>query len=189
MVLYSTYVWGKELDAFFGRNGWNSLEVIRAYHSISFAHRSGAGSRSIDEHGASMLPGNSRSLLDRLLYSNHIRSRAFIHISYCDRALIATFGLDQICGVLLLYLAIGPSGARYSVDSLLIRLWRRTRNSNQVAESPRKFASACLATRLMQIHYCVIYFFAAIGKFQGESWWMARRFGEPSPTTNTSRST
>ena len=28
-----------------------------------------------------------------------------------------------------------------------------------------------IATRLIQLHMCVIYFFAAIGKLQGDSWW------------------
>lgn len=172
MVLYSTYVWGMELDAFFGRDGWNSLEVIRAYQFNQFRP-----SLWWLVPEASMYTAHQCCLAILALFWIGFCTRVtsilalVIHISYCDRALIATFGLDQICGVLLLYLAIGPSGARYSVDSILIRLWRRIRNGSQVAETPQKFASACLATRLMQVHYCVIYFYAAIGKFQGESWW------------------
>ncbi len=32
--------------------------------------------------------------------------------------------------------------------------------------------SANLAIRLVQLHMCVIYFFAGLGKLHGESWWM-----------------
>jgi hypothetical protein len=34
--------------------------------------------------------------------------------------------------------------------------------------------STNIAIRLIQLHMCVIYFFAAIGKLQGVSWWEGR---------------
>ena len=87
-------------------------------------------------------------------------------ISFVHRVPQATFGLDQINVMLTLYLAIGPSGQAFSLDRLMAR---RLRGS--VASSPTPSARANLALRLINVHMCVIYFFAGISKLQGESWW------------------
>jgi hypothetical protein len=76
------------------------------------------------------------------------------------------FGLDQINGMLTLYLAIGPSGQALSLDRVLAG-WRRGSAESRPAPS----AGANLALRLINVHMCVIYFFAGISKLQGESWW------------------
>ncbi|NDH93677.1 MAG: hypothetical protein EBZ13_03895 [Planctomycetia bacterium] len=72
-----------------------------------------------------------------------------------------TFGFDDAVGLMLLPLAIGPAGARLSLDRLL---WRR---SSPVAPQ----VSATVAIRLIQIHLCVVYFFSGAGKLFGASWW------------------
>ena len=51
-----------------------------------------------------------------------------ITVSYANRVGIALFGLDDINAVLALYLAIGPSGAAYSLD----RLWARRKAGRRV---------------------------------------------------------
>src|SRR5690606_24525581 len=141
------------------------------------------------------------------------------HASYCNRAPLATFGMDQIAAILAFYLMIGPSGAMYSLDSLLRR--RRsvrrevvpspplrgrgtgergralpdtfesseTRSSEEASPSTvpplslalspaagargpeNQYLSAGLALRLIQVHYCIIYFFAGVSKLQGRTWW------------------
>jgi hypothetical protein len=82
----------------------------------------------------------------------------FLAASYAHRAAGALFGLDQINLMLALYLAVGDSGGAYSLDARRRRTIVPTVRTN-------------VAVRLMQLHLCVIYFFAAIGKLQGESWW------------------
>ena len=64
-----------------------------------------------------------------------------------------------------MYLAIGPSGAAFSLDRWLAR--RRVGPSVPPATS----CAANLAIRLIQVHMCVIYFFAGISKLQGHAWW------------------
>ena len=64
-----------------------------------------------------------------------------------------------------LYLAIGPSGAAFSLDR-----WLAQRRSGSPAPAAPS-AGANLAMRLIQVHMCVIYFFAGISKLQGPSWW------------------
>ena len=171
MVLYSHLIWGLELQAFFGHDGWNSDEVIRA-----FQFRQSRPSFWWFVPDESMQTVHQWCIGILVLFWLGCLTRVtsvlalVIHVSYCQRAAIATFGLDQICGILLLYLAIAPCGAAYSVDSLLMRCWRSFRKQTPYL-SNTKSVSAGLALRLMQFHYCVIYFFAAVGKLQGESWW------------------
>src|SRR5262249_10078030 len=87
-------------------------------------------------------------------------------ISFAHRVPAATFGLDQINGMLTLYLAIGPSGHALSLDR-----WLSGRRQGSSDPGPVPSAGANLALRLINVHMCVIYFFAGISKLQGESWW------------------
>ncbi len=89
-------------------------------------------------------------------------------ISFAHRVPQATFGLDQINAMLTLYLAIGPSGQALSLDRLIAG---RRKGRGQALSWPAPSAGANLALRLINVHMCVIYFFAGISKLQGESWW------------------
>lgn len=175
MVVYSHLVWGLELTAFLGADGWNSVELVREiqggqWHQSFWWSVPAEWMQTVHWICIGILVLFWIGCLTRIT-----SILAFvIHISYCQRAALATFGLDQICGILLLYLMLGPAGADYSVDSL----WRRFRRRRQSRGSqtrarnrPPKTAAANLSIRLIQIHYCIIYFFAATGKLQGETWW------------------
>jgi hypothetical protein len=87
-------------------------------------------------------------------------------VSYVNRVPGALFGLDQINCMLAMYLMIGPCGAAYSLDRLRLA---RTADGSRPPAAPSTAAN--LAIRLMQVHMCVIYFFAAMGKLRGDSWW------------------
>jgi hypothetical protein len=76
-----------------------------------------------------------------------------------NRAPLNTFGLDDTLGMLLIPLAIGPAGARLSVDRLL------------GAGGGGPSVAANIALRLIQVHLCVVYFFSGCGKMLGPSWW------------------
>jgi hypothetical protein len=86
-----------------------------------------------------------------------------VAISFAHRVPAALFGLDQINVMLTLYLTIGPSGQALSLDR-----WLAHRGG---AQGPSPSAGANLAQRLIQVHMCVIYFFAAVSKLQGPAWW------------------
>lgn len=89
-----------------------------------------------------------------------------ITISYAHRAAGTLFGLDQINGLLALYLAVGPCGAAFSLDAWLWPKW-----ASDGLGAGQGSVLANLAIRLIQVHMCVVYFFAGTGKLAGVTWW------------------
>lgn len=167
MLLYTHIIWGVNLEAFFGSEGWHSVEAVTQFQENQFTH-------SIwwlvpDEwlrfaHTAMGVV----LLLFFLGVATPVTSvlALVITISNSNRAPIANYGLDQILSLFILYLAIGPSGAYLSVDRL-IKKFRTQLKRVEVKKSSR----ANLSLRLIQVHYCVIYFFAGTAKLQGDAWW------------------
>jgi hypothetical protein len=88
---------------------------------------------------------------------------AALVISYANRATGTLFGFDQIAAFLCLYLAISRSGDTLSVDSCL---------NKSDAKSPEQGRAVVnrIATRLIQVHLCIVYAFAGLGKLGGEYW-------------------
>lgn len=168
MVFYSHVVWGLQLQALLGPEGWNSAELIQQLQRNTWAF-SFWWSVPVEW----MLTVHIACLVVLAMFWAGCLTRCTsilamaIHISYSNRAQLSDYGLDQITSILLLYLAIGPSGAMYSVDQFLRRRFLGPQSSLAVSPS----VSAGLALRLIQVHYCVIYFFAATAKLQGPAWW------------------
>ena len=171
MLFYTHLVWTLELPTFFANEGVFSPEYRDMYSLDSpfvWSHFDWFSS-------AAWLWGSHIAALAILfalmigLCTRVTSILAFlIVVSYCNRATGALFGLDQINGFLALYLAVAPCGMMYSVDAWLAR--RRSAREGGPPESPAS-SLATVATRLMQLHLCVVYFFAGVGKLQGTSWW------------------
>jgi hypothetical protein len=87
-----------------------------------------------------------------------------ITLSYCHRLTGALFGLDQINLFMTMYLMLAPCGRVWSLDRWIAR---RRGLPDPSAASP----SVTVATRLIQIHLCVIYLFGGIDKAKGDLWW------------------
>lgn len=170
MLIYSHLVWGINLQAFLGPEGWNSSELIRDMQRGQWMY-----SFWWDVPVESMQTVHQYCIVILSLFCIGVCTRItsilsfLIHVSYCQRAPMSNYGLDQAASVLLLYLTIGPSGSAYSVDRILIRFWNRF--VRHVPTLVRPSSLAGLSLRLIQVHYCVIYFFAATSKLQGETWW------------------
>ncbi len=86
---------------------------------------------------------------------------ALLVISYSNRATGVLFGLDQIAAFLTLYLSFADCGESFSANRWL--------GSNK--EHRRSNIRNNVAIRLIQIHLCVVYLFAGLGKCQGATWW------------------
>ncbi len=170
MLFYSHAVWTLDLSAFFGEQSWLSREVIAAATRDSYQWsllslcRSPAVLWSVH-----LIALTSFFLLTIGLWTRIASAIAFVMtVSYAYRSPAALFGLDQINGLLSLYLMVGPCGACYSWDALRAR--RRGCSLNQLS------VTANLAIRLMQCHLCVVYLFAGLSKLQGPTWWSGLAF-------------
>lgn len=167
MLLYTHAVWGLVLGQFFGPVSWLSPALVRAIQQDQYTYSFWW----IVADGW-MWPVYGFSMAVLLLFTLGLFTRVtsvlslLVVISFAHRVPQATFGLDQINAMLTLYLAIGPSGQALSLDRLIARRWR-----DSAASRPAPSARANLALRLINVHMCVIYFFAGISKLQGEAWW------------------
>jgi HTTM domain len=165
MLLYTHAVWGLALRDFFSSTAWLTPSLARNIQASPYAL-----SFWVLVPDGWIWPVYVVSMVIFALFTVGLFTRAtsilafLTAVSYANRVQPALFGLDQINVMLTLYLAIGPSGAAFSLDRWLAR--RRGGPAVAAASS-----AANLAIRLIQVHMCIIYFFAGISKLQGPAWW------------------
>ncbi|MBI1830792.1 MAG: hypothetical protein HYR84_04995 [Planctomycetes bacterium] len=115
----------------------------------------------------------------------------FGSLCYIHRNPTVLFGVDTMMTILLFYLMMGPCGACYSVDRWLRKWWAGAKPSvvawwygllgmpapanlapaETIAAEPEPTVGANVVIRLLQIHVCIIYFYAGVSKLQGQAWW------------------
>jgi hypothetical protein len=189
IILYAHCVWSLELPTFFGQDAMLPAEyragLVDGTHYV-WSHFDWLPS------AAWLWPVHIAGLVVMFLFWIGAWTRvtsiltALLVISYANRTTGAQFGLDQINGFLAIYLAVGPSGARLSWDR-----WWACRH-RKLAADPAHAAStsegragqslgncdstvtASIALRLIQVHMCVVYLFAGLGKLQGDTWWLGQ---------------
>jgi hypothetical protein len=167
MLLYTHAVWGLALDAFFGPAAWLSEDLVRAFQRGEYAYSFWWSVPSGWTWHAFAVSMVILALFTIGLWTRVTSVLALlVAISFVHRVPAALFGLDQINVMLTLYLAIGPSGRTLSLDR-----WLARRRGGEGARGPGPSVAANLAQRLIQVHMCVIYFFAAVSKLQGPAWW------------------
>lgn len=176
MILYTHCVWSLSLMRFFGPHARIGSDIARQLNDSSFAWSYLFWIRS----PALLWIVHILALVVLLMFAAGLFTRitsvlAFaITVSYIHRVPGALFGLDQINGLLALYLMIGPAGAAYSLDNVLARRgwlnflprWLRGGAGGQ-----EESVTANISIRLIQLHMCIIYLFAGLAKLQGETWW------------------
>ncbi len=167
MLTYTHLVWSLALPTFFGNDG----VLPPKYAGMLYGDSAGLWTHfAWIQTPWAMWLFHLCAILTMLLFTLGLWTRGtailsfLFMVSYAHRATGALFGLDQINGFLTLYLAIGPSGAAYSVDQ-----WLRRKRS--LPDSARPSVMANIALRLIQVHLCVVYLFAGCAKLQGASWW------------------
>lgn len=165
MLLYTHAIWSLDLEGFLGADGQLPKDFSQTYHGSGFAWSYLYWIRS-----ASVLwIAHYVALGVLFLFTIGFQTRVtgvlsfVITVAYANRAAGSLYGLDQINGFLTLYLAVGPSGAAFSVDRLLAR-WRR-------GEGVSASIGANVSIRLIQLHMCVLYFVAGCAKLRSDEWW------------------
>ena len=173
MILYTHAVWSLSLNAFFGSQAWLSREVVALMQrdGYQWSHLWWCESPAVlwTVHGLAL----GVCLLFWLGLWTRVTSilTCLITLSYAHRAPEAMYGLDQVNGFLSLYLAIAylgitPERSAYSLDR-----WLAARRQSRPLSAAPPSITANIATRLIQVHMCVLYLFAGLSKLQGEAWW------------------
>jgi hypothetical protein len=167
MLLYTHLVWSLALGSFFGPKGFLDPQAVHLLQKNSFAWSFFWWISS----PVALWAVHLAALVVFALFTVGLWTRVtsilalVATLSYVGRVPGALFGLDQVNIMLATYLAVGPSGSAFSVDRWLAR--RRTGAALPVASS----WTANLAIRLLQLHMCIIYMFAGMGKLSGGAWW------------------
>ena len=182
MLLYTHLVLATDLSSFVGGEAWINNELARQLHD---------GTYTPANWGRSYLWNISNPLVLWLHQAVTIGVTAafvvgfmtrftapaawFLQLMYIHRLTGALFGLDQIVTYCAMYLMLAPSGACYSVDAVLRKKLNQRRSESGLLRwllpDAGPSVSANLATRLLQIHVCVIYLFGGLAKACGETWW------------------
>ncbi len=169
MLFYTHLAWTLELENFFGPHPWLSVRAVTEGGEVGLLAWSHLW---YIQSPALLWTLHVVALVVLLMFTLGLFSRvtsvlsALITVSYAHRVPGALFGLDQINAMLAMYLAVGPSGACYSLDR-----WLARRRCPTAAAEVAGSVSANIGVRLIQLHMCVIYIFAAVGKLQGNAWW------------------
>jgi hypothetical protein len=168
LLLYTHAVWGLALDDFFGEDAWISRDLAEMTQQTQLAF---SFWWSIPMPW--IWPAYAAAMLALACFTIGFITRVssalalFVVISFINRQPEALFGLDKLSLVLTLYLTVGPSGAALSVDRFVLTRGRAGTTRTEVRPS----VGANFSVRLIQVHMCIIYFFAAISKLQGQAWW------------------
>ncbi len=170
MLLYTHLVWGLALTDFFGEHGWLAPKAVQLAlrDSYSWSYLWWFETRQLAlGHRPYSMALVVFALLTVGLFSRTMSVLAFVATaSYVGRAPGALFGLDQINLLLAMYLMVGPSGAAYSLDR-----WLKSRRLGAPLPPAEPSVAANIAVRLIQLHLCVIYLYAGMGKLMGPAWW------------------
>jgi hypothetical protein len=170
MLFYTHLVWTLDLTAFFGPKPWITLPVLKQLRAFEGSNFAWSHFDLIEAPWLIWLV-HIAALIVLLMFMVGFFSRTtavlawLITVSYLNRISLAEFGLDRVNVMLAMYVMLGPCGARYSIDN-----WLRRRKGGDADDVPISSA-ATLAVRLIQVHLCVIYFFAGTRKLLGEGWW------------------
>jgi len=172
MLFYTHLVWSIGLEDFFLPTGWISADAASVAQPDPYAWSyfwwiSSPGTLWAVHIAALVV----FFLLTIGLFSRTMSVLSFLAaVSYVNRVPGAQFGLDQINLMLAMYLMVGPCGDRYSLDRLLA--------DRDAGDKPAVVPtiSANIAIRLIQLHMCVIYFFAGLSKLGGRTWWWGDAF-------------
>ena len=135
MLFYTHAVWTLDLEAFFGEQSWLSREVIAQANQDGYSWSVLSWCRSSTTLWTMHIVAlTTFALLTVGLWTRAAAVLAFVFtVSYAQRTPGALYGLDQINGLLSLYLMIGPCGSRFSVDAWRVR--RVARNVARLSES------------------------------------------------------
>lgn len=167
MIAYMHGIWLSQVSYFFGPTAWVDGATNRALHAGDYCWSYLAYTSNVTLISGHEIVAIVAGLAMAVGYKSRIVTPIawFLTLMVCHRQTGALFGLDQIVMMLSMYLMFSRCGDAYSVDQTLAQ--RQSRSP--IAPSPS--VSNNIATRLMQLHLCIIYLFGGISKMRGDFWW------------------
>ncbi len=182
MLFYSQAVLALRLSDFLGDSAWINNTTIAALHGGEFSAPDAA--RSYLWHLSSPAAIWTHHLLTMAVsacFALGLLTRLtgplawWFQLMLVHRLTGTLFGLDQIVTMLAMYLMLAPSGSIFSLDSVLRRRYRSAVESNRfvawLLPDAAPSVAANIATRLVQVHLCVVYLFGGLWKARGTTWW------------------
>ena len=162
MIAYIHLVWLLRLESFFGPSALLDRESLSLLHQNAWKWTYLDGSESLWLACLHELAALGAGLAMALgIWSRWSTPLAWLlTLMTAHRLAPMLFGLDQVVLMLAMYLSISRCGDRWSLD----RRFGLARPADEHWQNT-------LATRLIQLHLCVIYFFGGLGKARGWMWW------------------
>jgi Vitamin K-dependent gamma-carboxylase len=176
MLAYIHFVWLLRAEDFFGKESLISNELSRRLHANDFAWTYFWQLESFGLISAHQI----MAILASLCVAAGFLTRCMVPIVWfmtlmvCHRMTGFLFGLDQVTMWLIMYLILAPSGSLWSIDSKISKtLNSQTSGSfcRWLFPTSQLSSMTTVATRLMQIHLCIVYLFGGLAKLRGEMWW------------------
>ncbi|MCA9180718.1 MAG: hypothetical protein KDA51_04675 [Planctomycetales bacterium] len=178
MLAYVHIVWASLIHDFMGANAWMSVDVVRSLHRTDWTW----SWLWYTENPTLLWLHQAAAIIASLLMMVGLLTRVAIPIAWwltlmvCHRMTGALFGLDQVVVMLSMYLMLSHCGSTLSVDARLRNRYVRTGRILSSYWVSWLFPAATpsvannVATRLLQLHLCVIYLFGGLSKMRGEMW-------------------
>lgn len=182
MLLYTHLVLASDLLSFLGEHAWINNATARQLHDGTFGQADAGWSYLwyIDSPALLWLH-QLVTIVVTACFAAGLLTRLsgpvalLLQLMYLHRLTGALFGLDQIVTYATMYLVLSPCGSCFSVDAWLRgKLGQRLQGSRRLRwmfPDPTPAISANIATRLLQLHLCVIYLFGGLAKARGQTWW------------------
>jgi len=182
MLFYSHLVLASDLTSFMGERAWVDNETARMLHDGTFGETDyGRSYLWYFDSPAALWLHHGVTLAITLAFAAGLFTRLtapaawFLQLMVIHRLTGALFGLDQIVTYMAMYLMLSPCGSVFSLDAWLRRRWGGAIDASRwrawLFPAPRPSVAANVATRLLQLHLCVIYLFGGLAKARGQTWW------------------
>lgn len=168
MLTYVHLIWLFAINDFLGADAWINLPTIRQLHADDWAWSwlfyVGNPTVLVIHEIVAVCAGVLMTL--GLFTRVAIPLAWWLTLMVCHRLTGALFGLDQVVVMLTMYLMVARSGSVWSLDSK----HRDAAAGSWLRPSAAAAISNNVATRLIQIHLCVIYLFGGLSKMRGQMW-------------------
>ncbi len=189
LMAYSHLIWCLRLSDFMGPNALITKELSRRLHQDDFAW---SYLWYIDSMPFLWIH-QIVAIVVCLAFGLGLLTRLTVPLGWlmtlmvCHRMTGFLFGFDQVIMMLSMYLMLAPCGSVWSIDSWLNERLVGTTTSDKSQSTPQvnsqrsilqwllpsahPSSMTTVATRLIQLHLCVVYLFGGISKLRGEMWW------------------